>query len=127
MSRPIKRLLFIHDDWESLVVFHVKQATPWPQQFIRELGDSSATDVTLLSPPFPRFLLSFFFFSFFSSFLPHSVTTLHLHQVLAEELEQKLSASRNRGLDSAETCQEGSQSPVPEPAKQKPTGSTFLL
>ncbi|KAK2516781.1 Ncapd2 [Columba guinea] len=45
-------------------------------------------------------------------------------KVLAEELEQKLSASRNRGLDSAETCQEGSQSPVPEPVKQKPTGSS---
>ncbi|KAK2528299.1 condensin complex subunit 1 isoform X1 [Columba livia] len=45
-------------------------------------------------------------------------------KVLAEELEQRLSASRNRGLDSAETCQEGSQSPVPEPAKQKPTGSS---
>ncbi|XP_028942208.1 condensin complex subunit 1-like, partial [Antrostomus carolinensis] len=43
-------------------------------------------------------------------------------KALAEELEQKLSASHNRGLDSAETCQEGSGTPVPEPAKQKPTG-----
>uniref|UniRef100_A0A8C0EI38 Condensin complex subunit 1 n=1 Tax=Bubo bubo TaxID=30461 RepID=A0A8C0EI38_BUBBB len=45
-------------------------------------------------------------------------------KALAEELEQKLSACRNRGLDSAETCQEGSGTPVPEPAKQKPTGSS---
>ncbi|NXE81666.1 CND1 protein, partial [Cochlearius cochlearius] len=46
-------------------------------------------------------------------------------KALAEELEQKLSASHNRGLDSAETCQcqEGSGAPMPEPAKQKPTGS----
>ncbi|XP_065504815.1 condensin complex subunit 1 isoform X2 [Caloenas nicobarica] len=45
-------------------------------------------------------------------------------KVLAEELEQKLSASRNRGLDSTETCQEGSESPMPETAKRKPTGSS---
>ncbi|XP_064500638.1 condensin complex subunit 1 isoform X2 [Pseudopipra pipra] len=40
-------------------------------------------------------------------------------KALAEELEQKLSASHNRGLDSTETCQEGSQIPVSVPAKQK--------
>ncbi|NWT03132.1 CND1 protein, partial [Mionectes macconnelli] len=40
-------------------------------------------------------------------------------KALAEELEQKLSAFRNRGLDSTETCQEGSQIPVSVPAKQK--------
>ncbi|NXL46487.1 CND1 protein, partial [Podilymbus podiceps] len=45
-------------------------------------------------------------------------------KALAEELEQKLSASHNRGLDSAEMCQEGSRTPMPEPAKQKPTGSS---
>ncbi|XP_059692144.1 condensin complex subunit 1 [Gavia stellata] len=45
-------------------------------------------------------------------------------KALAEELEQKLSASHNRGLDSAETCQEGSATPAPEPAKRKPTGSS---
>ncbi|KAK1200158.1 CND1 protein, partial [Pygoscelis papua] len=45
-------------------------------------------------------------------------------KALAEELEQKLSASHNRGLDSAETCQEGSGTPMPEPAKRKPTGSS---
>ncbi|NXW05817.1 CND1 protein, partial [Fregetta grallaria] len=45
-------------------------------------------------------------------------------KALAEELEQKLSASRNRGLDSAETCQESSETPMPEPAKRKPTGSS---
>ncbi|XP_075270620.1 condensin complex subunit 1, partial [Opisthocomus hoazin] len=45
-------------------------------------------------------------------------------KALAEELEQKLSASHNRGLDSAETCQEGSGTPMPEPAKQKPTRSS---
>ncbi|NXG62680.1 CND1 protein, partial [Hemiprocne comata] len=45
-------------------------------------------------------------------------------KALAEELEQKMSASQNRGLDSAETCQEGSGTPVPETAKQKPTGSS---
>ncbi|XP_075021526.1 condensin complex subunit 1 isoform X3 [Calonectris borealis] len=45
-------------------------------------------------------------------------------KALAEELEQKLSASRNRGLDSTETCQEGSGTPMPEPAKRKPTGSS---
>ncbi|KAM6098806.1 condensin complex subunit 1 isoform 1-T1 [Theristicus caerulescens] len=44
-------------------------------------------------------------------------------KALAEELERKLSASHNRGLDSAETCQEGSGTPMPEPAKQKPTAS----
>ncbi|KAM9277718.1 condensin complex subunit 1 [Cariama cristata] len=45
-------------------------------------------------------------------------------KTLAEELEQKLSASRNRGLDSAETCQDGSGTPMPEPAKKKPPGSS---
>ncbi|KAM6418609.1 condensin complex subunit 1 [Pluvialis apricaria] len=45
-------------------------------------------------------------------------------KALAEELEQKLAASHNRGLDSAETCQEGSGTPMPEPAKQKPTESS---
>ncbi|XP_042644212.1 condensin complex subunit 1 isoform X2 [Tyto alba] len=44
-------------------------------------------------------------------------------KTLAEELEQKLSASHTRGLDSAETCQEGSGTLMPEPAKRKPTGS----
>ncbi|NWS70888.1 CND1 protein, partial [Crotophaga sulcirostris] len=49
-------------------------------------------------------------------------------KALAEELEQKLSASHNRGLDSAETCQEGSGTRMPEPAKQKPTvAATFLF
>ncbi|NXY14960.1 CND1 protein, partial [Atrichornis clamosus] len=43
-------------------------------------------------------------------------------KALAEELEQKLSASHNRGLDSTETCQEGSQTPMP--AKRKPIGSS---
>uniref|UniRef100_A0A8C3R1T5 Condensin complex subunit 1 n=1 Tax=Cyanoderma ruficeps TaxID=181631 RepID=A0A8C3R1T5_9PASS len=33
-------------------------------------------------------------------------------KALAEELEQKLSASHNRGLDSTETCQDGSQTPI---------------
>ncbi|KAJ7418649.1 Condensin complex subunit 1 [Pitangus sulphuratus] len=45
-------------------------------------------------------------------------------KALAEELEQKLSAFRNRGLDSTETCQEGSQIPVSVPAKQKPLRSS---
>ncbi|XP_009997339.1 PREDICTED: condensin complex subunit 1, partial [Chaetura pelagica] len=45
-------------------------------------------------------------------------------KALAEELEQKMSASHNRGLDSAEMCQEGSGIPVPGTAKQKPTGSS---
>ncbi|NWH35205.1 CND1 protein, partial [Chloropsis hardwickii] len=45
-------------------------------------------------------------------------------KALAEELEQKLSASHNRGLDSAETCQDGSQTPMPMPAKRKPIGSS---
>lgn len=71
-------------------------------------------DVILLSPH-----LLFFFFP--------STAVLHLHQALAEELEQKLSASHNRGLDSTETCQEGSQTPKPVPAKRKPIGSTFLF
>ncbi|NXY48218.1 CND1 protein, partial [Ceuthmochares aereus] len=44
-------------------------------------------------------------------------------KALAEELEQKLSASHKRGLDSAETCQEDSGTQMPEPAKRKPTGS----
>ncbi|NXX53572.1 CND1 protein, partial [Scopus umbretta] len=47
-------------------------------------------------------------------------------KALAEELEQKLSASHNRGLDSAETCQEDSGTPMPVRAKRKPTGSTSL-
>uniref|UniRef100_A0A8C0BA34 Condensin complex subunit 1 n=1 Tax=Buteo japonicus TaxID=224669 RepID=A0A8C0BA34_9AVES len=46
------------------------------------------------------------------------------NKTLAEELEQKLFASHNRGLESAETCQEGSRTPMPEPAKQKPTGGS---
>lgn len=46
-------------------------------------------------------------------------------KALAEELEQKLAASHNRGLDSAETCQEGTGTSMPEPAKRKPTGSFF--
>ncbi|KAM7131081.1 condensin complex subunit 1 isoform 1-T1 [Ciconia maguari] len=45
-------------------------------------------------------------------------------KALSEELEQKLSASHNRGLNSAETCQEGSRTPMPELAKRKPTGSS---
>ncbi|NWY64878.1 CND1 protein, partial [Erithacus rubecula] len=45
-------------------------------------------------------------------------------KALAEELEQKLSASHNRGLDSTETCQDGSQTPMPRPAKQKPMRSS---
>ncbi|KAM9565485.1 condensin complex subunit 1 isoform 2-T2 [Guaruba guarouba] len=45
-------------------------------------------------------------------------------KALAEELEQKVSAAHNRGLDSAETCQKGSATPMPEPAKRKPTGSS---
>ncbi|NXC97823.1 CND1 protein, partial [Certhia familiaris] len=45
-------------------------------------------------------------------------------KALAEELEQKLSASHNRGLDSTETCQDGSQTPMPVTAKRKPIGSS---
>ncbi|XP_008630141.2 PREDICTED: condensin complex subunit 1 isoform X2 [Corvus brachyrhynchos] len=45
-------------------------------------------------------------------------------KALAEELEQKLSASHNQGLDSTETCQDGSQTPMPVPAKRKPIGSS---
>ncbi|NXX32575.1 CND1 protein, partial [Nicator chloris] len=45
-------------------------------------------------------------------------------KALAEELEQKLSASHNRGLDSTEICQDGSQTPKPVPAKRKPIGSS---
>ncbi|XP_072182852.1 condensin complex subunit 1 isoform X1 [Excalfactoria chinensis] len=44
-------------------------------------------------------------------------------KVLAEELEQKLSACHNQGLDSAETCQEGGKTPMPEPAKRKTAGA----
>ncbi|XP_075564505.1 condensin complex subunit 1 [Pelecanus crispus] len=44
-------------------------------------------------------------------------------KALAEELEQKLSASHNRGMDPAGTCQEGSGTPMPQPAKRKPPGS----
>jgi len=52
---------------------------------------------------------------------------LQLYQALAEELEQKLSACHNQGLDSAEVCQEGDKTPMPEPAKQKPTLGIFPL
>ncbi|XP_047907518.2 condensin complex subunit 1 [Anser cygnoides] len=45
-------------------------------------------------------------------------------KALAEELEQKLYACHNRGLDSAETCQEGSRTPMPEPAKRRPTAAS---
>ncbi|XP_066197267.1 condensin complex subunit 1 isoform X1 [Sylvia atricapilla] len=45
-------------------------------------------------------------------------------KALAEELEQKLSASHNRGLDSTEICPDGSQTPMPVPAKRKPVGSS---
>ncbi|NWV26460.1 CND1 protein, partial [Origma solitaria] len=45
-------------------------------------------------------------------------------KALAEELEQKLSACHNRGLDSTEICQEGSRTPMPVPAKRKPIGSS---
>ncbi|NXK45887.1 CND1 protein, partial [Chauna torquata] len=44
-------------------------------------------------------------------------------KALAEELEQKLSACHNRGLESAEMCQEGSRTPMPEPAKRRPTAA----
>ncbi|NWH73336.1 CND1 protein, partial [Piaya cayana] len=44
-------------------------------------------------------------------------------KALAEELEQKVSASHKRGLDLAETCQEDSGTQMPEPAKRKTTGS----
>ncbi|NXE26036.1 CND1 protein, partial [Ardeotis kori] len=42
-------------------------------------------------------------------------------KALVEELEQKLSACHNRGLDSAQTCQDSSGTPVP--ATQKRTGT----
>ncbi|NWV34162.1 CND1 protein, partial [Grantiella picta] len=45
-------------------------------------------------------------------------------KAVAEELEQRLSASHNRGLDSTEICQEGSRTPMPVPAKRKPIGSS---
>ncbi|KAI1242199.1 hypothetical protein IHE44_0005716 [Lamprotornis superbus] len=45
-------------------------------------------------------------------------------KALAEELEQKLSASHNRGMDSTETCQDGSQTPMPVSAKRKPIRSS---
>ncbi|NXN31545.1 CND1 protein, partial [Nycticryphes semicollaris] len=45
-------------------------------------------------------------------------------KALAEELEQKLAAAHNRGLDSAETCQEGSGTPMPGLAKRKTTESS---
>ncbi|NXT72031.1 CND1 protein, partial [Chaetops frenatus] len=45
-------------------------------------------------------------------------------KALAEELEQKLSASHNRGLDSKETRQDGSKTPMPVPARRKPIGSS---
>ncbi|XP_009683381.2 condensin complex subunit 1 isoform X2 [Struthio camelus] len=41
-------------------------------------------------------------------------------KALAEELEQKLQACHSRGLDSAETCQEGNETLMPEPAKRRP-------
>ncbi|NWZ31639.1 CND1 protein, partial [Asarcornis scutulata] len=44
------------------------------------------------------------------------------NKALAEELEQRLSACHNRGLDSAETCQEGSKTPMP--AKRRPTAAS---
>ncbi|NXU90728.1 CND1 protein, partial [Xiphorhynchus elegans] len=45
-------------------------------------------------------------------------------KALAEELAQKISASHKRGLDSTETCQEVSQTPVPVPAKRKTIASS---
>ncbi|KAM7064926.1 condensin complex subunit 1 isoform 1-T1 [Acridotheres tristis] len=45
-------------------------------------------------------------------------------KALAEELEQKLSAFHNRGMDSTETCQDGSQTPMPVSAKRKPIRSS---
>ncbi|XP_067998128.1 condensin complex subunit 1 [Melanerpes formicivorus] len=45
-------------------------------------------------------------------------------KALAEELQQKMSASHNRGLDSEEPCQGGSRTPMPQPAKQKPAASS---
>ncbi|XP_065598233.1 condensin complex subunit 1 [Cyrtonyx montezumae] len=42
-------------------------------------------------------------------------------KALAEELEQKLFACHNRGMDSLDTCQEGGKTPMPEPTKRKPT------
>ncbi|XP_062428605.1 condensin complex subunit 1 [Rhea pennata] len=41
-------------------------------------------------------------------------------KALAEELEQKLQACNSRGLESAETCQEGNETLLPEPAKRRP-------
>ncbi|XP_067158816.1 condensin complex subunit 1 isoform X2 [Apteryx mantelli] len=41
-------------------------------------------------------------------------------KALAEELEQKLQACHSRGLDLAETCQEGNETLMPEPAKRRP-------
>ncbi|KAF4804884.1 Condensin complex subunit 1 [Turdus rufiventris] len=45
-------------------------------------------------------------------------------KALAEELEQKLSASHNQGLDSTETCHNGTQTPMPMPAKRKAVRSS---
>ncbi|XP_030902731.2 condensin complex subunit 1 isoform X2 [Melopsittacus undulatus] len=45
-------------------------------------------------------------------------------KALADELEQKLFAAHNRGLDSAETCQKGDATPMPKSAKRRPTGSS---
>ncbi|NXP05107.1 CND1 protein, partial [Thinocorus orbignyianus] len=45
-------------------------------------------------------------------------------KALAEELEQKLAASHNRGLDSADTGQEGGGTPMPGVTKKKTTGSS---
>ncbi|NXJ65560.1 CND1 protein, partial [Rostratula benghalensis] len=45
-------------------------------------------------------------------------------KALAEELEQRLAASHNRGLDSADTCQEGGGTPMPGPTKRRTTESS---
>ncbi|KGL82289.1 Condensin complex subunit 1, partial [Tinamus guttatus] len=45
-------------------------------------------------------------------------------KALAEELEQKLQACHSLGLVSAELCQEGSETRVPELAKWRPTGGS---
>ncbi|KAM8819961.1 condensin complex subunit 1 [Eudromia elegans] len=45
-------------------------------------------------------------------------------KALAEEIEQKLQACHSRGLDSAEMCQEGTETRVPKPAKRAPVGGS---
>ncbi|NXA41901.1 CND1 protein, partial [Eudromia elegans] len=45
-------------------------------------------------------------------------------KALAEEIEQKLQACHSRGLDSAEMCQEGTETRVPKPAKRAPAGGS---